>query len=323
MATYKGIKGVKVVTKTSDPTASEADGTVWYNSTGDALKYAIAGAGTWASGGALNTPKYGLVGAGTNAAAIMAGGRAPPDLNETETYDGTSWTEVANLNVNRSFGASASSAPAPTAIVFGGIDGYPTTVHDKTEKWDGTSWTEVNPLNTGRTYPGGAGALNTNALCFAGNVSPSKQVESWDGTSWTTENSLLGARLEGTRGAGTNTAAICFGGTPGPQANTESWNGTSWSQVNDLNLGRSYSVAWGTSTAAMCGSGNPPLTTNCELWDGTCWTETTNLAGARFDAGAGGTGTTNGIAAGGYPPFLSTTEVWNNPVYSIKTVTTF
>jgi hypothetical protein len=322
MATYKGIKGVKVVTKTSDPTASEADGTVWYNSTGDALKYAIAGAGTWASGGALNTPKYGLVGAGTNAAAIMAGGRAPPDLNETETYDGTSWTEVANLNVNRSFGASASSTPAPTAIVFGGIDGYPTTVHDKTEKWDGTSWTEVNPLNTGRTYPGGAGALNTNALCFAGNVSPSKQVESWDGTSWSAENSLLGARLEGARGAGTNTAAICFGGTPGPQANTELWNGTSWSQVNDLNLGRSYSVAWGTSTAAMCGSGNPPLTTNCELWDGTCWTETTNLAGARFDAGAGGTGTTNGIAAGGYPPFLSTTEVWNNPVYSIKTVTT-
>ena len=41
MATYKGIKGVKVVTKTADPTASEAEGTVWYNSTGDALKYAI------------------------------------------------------------------------------------------------------------------------------------------------------------------------------------------------------------------------------------------------------------------------------------------
>ena len=32
MATYKGIKGVKVVTKASDPTASEAEGTVWYNS---------------------------------------------------------------------------------------------------------------------------------------------------------------------------------------------------------------------------------------------------------------------------------------------------
>ena len=34
MATYKGIKGVKVVeSKASDPTASEAEGTVWYNST--------------------------------------------------------------------------------------------------------------------------------------------------------------------------------------------------------------------------------------------------------------------------------------------------
>jgi len=33
MATYKGVKGVKVVTKATDPTASEAAGTVWYNST--------------------------------------------------------------------------------------------------------------------------------------------------------------------------------------------------------------------------------------------------------------------------------------------------
>jgi len=320
MATYKGIKGIKVQSKASDPTASEADGTVWYNTATSALKYAIAGAGTWASGGSLNTPKYGLVGAGTNAAAVVAGGRAPPDLNETETYDGTSWTEVANLNVNRSFGASASSAPAPTAIVFGGIDGYPSTVHDKTEKWDGTSWTEVNNLNTGRTYPGGAGASNTNALCMAGDVSPSQQVESWDGTSWTEVNDLNRARLEGTRGAGTNTAAICFGGTPGSADDTELWDGTSWTEVNNLNTARSYSIAWGTSTLAMCGSGNPP-TTNTELWDGTSWTEVNNLATSRYDAGAAGTGTTNGIAAGGYPPFLSSSEVWNDPVYAIKTVT--
>ena len=57
MATYKGIKGIKVVTKTSDPTASEADATVWYNSTGNALKYAIQGAAAWASG--TNTSRTG------------------------------------------------------------------------------------------------------------------------------------------------------------------------------------------------------------------------------------------------------------------------
>ena len=43
MATYKGIKGVKVQSKASDPTASEAIGTVWYNTTSNALKYAIEG----------------------------------------------------------------------------------------------------------------------------------------------------------------------------------------------------------------------------------------------------------------------------------------
>ena len=31
MATYKGIKGVKVQSKASAPTASESIGTVWYN----------------------------------------------------------------------------------------------------------------------------------------------------------------------------------------------------------------------------------------------------------------------------------------------------
>ena len=39
MATYKGIRGSKVQSLASDPTASESVGRVWYNTTSNVLKY--------------------------------------------------------------------------------------------------------------------------------------------------------------------------------------------------------------------------------------------------------------------------------------------
>ena len=38
MATFKGIKGVKVVTKTSDP-SNPIEGQIWYNTASGALKF--------------------------------------------------------------------------------------------------------------------------------------------------------------------------------------------------------------------------------------------------------------------------------------------
>ena len=58
MATYKGIKGFKVDSLTSDPTTEDSVGQFYYNSTSNAFKYVQPGgvaAGTWSSGGALNT----------------------------------------------------------------------------------------------------------------------------------------------------------------------------------------------------------------------------------------------------------------------------
>ena len=321
---YAGGTTGSAVTTTEEFVAGDNilnEGQIWYNTTGNALKY-TANIGSWASGGTLNTARYGLVGAGTNGAAVVAGGRAPPDTDITETYNGSTWTEEADMNVNRSWGASAACTPSTAAIVFGGIDGYPSpTVHDNTEKWNGTSWTEVADLTTGRDYPFGIGAVNTAALCCAGSDPTGVLVEKWDGTSWSEVNDLNQARSQGGRGAGTVTAAVCFAGTPGPGKTTELYDGTSWTEVNDLNTARAGPVAWGSSTSAMCGSGTP-ITTNCELWNGTCWSETNNMAGGRYDAGYAGvsTGTTNGLAAGGYPPFLNTTEVWNE-VDTVKTVT--
>ena len=55
MATYKGIQGYSVQKLSSDPTASEAAGQLWYNSTSWKFKLAVAGAGAWSAGGTSNS----------------------------------------------------------------------------------------------------------------------------------------------------------------------------------------------------------------------------------------------------------------------------
>ena len=54
MSTYKELKGINVQSLDSDPTAVE--GEVWYNSSTGLLKM-YGSAGSWASGGNLNTAR--------------------------------------------------------------------------------------------------------------------------------------------------------------------------------------------------------------------------------------------------------------------------
>ena len=134
MATYKGIKGVKVVTKATDPTASEAEGTVWYNSTSPtALKYAIQGTAAWSAGGALNTARDEGANCGTQSAALFAGGE-PPNTNDTEIYNGSTWTEVGNLVSGARYGLEGFGSTT-AAIAAGGHP--PSAGANYTESWNG------------------------------------------------------------------------------------------------------------------------------------------------------------------------------------------
>jgi hypothetical protein len=80
--------------------------------------------GSWASGGALNTARFAMGYGGTQTSALMFGGDTyPPSSgrlrNETESYNGTSYTEVADLNTaRRLLGGSGASNTA--AIAMGG-----------------------------------------------------------------------------------------------------------------------------------------------------------------------------------------------------------
>ena len=94
MATYKGIQGYTVQKLTTDPTAADVEGQLWYNSTAGKFKISVGAPGAWASGGDLNTARSSL-GSAPNAtlttALIFGGDQAPPPgkHNETESYDGS------------------------------------------------------------------------------------------------------------------------------------------------------------------------------------------------------------------------------------------
>jgi hypothetical protein len=110
---------------------------------------------------------------------MTCGGDAPGVTGDTETYDGTSWTEVNNLNTAKA--QHNASGTQSSAIAFGGLP-YPNVT---TEQYDGTSWSEVADLATGR-YGISAGATtqtsNVSALCISGSVPPPRvtSVEEWD-----------------------------------------------------------------------------------------------------------------------------------------------
>jgi hypothetical protein len=320
------------------PAADYADaitGDFYYNSTTGQFKNVGLGTGSWASGGALNTRRFGPGGGGlasSQTAAIAFGGDQMPTeprmVGNTELYDGSSWTEVADLNSDRGQIGGAGSTTA--CLAFGGEGEPPSfTTQAITENWDGSSWTEVADLSTARKAMAGFGT-NTAALAAGGNPGNTVNTESWNGSSWTEVNNLnVGASRKGT---GTQTLGLAFGGGPsGPTfVNAEEWNGSSWTAVSDMNSGKSNAAGFGTYRNALVSGGTSVpggYQAIAEHWDGTSWTELADLSSGRNNMSPAGNFTA-GLVAGGFSPpgtpsyGIALTEEWTKPDFEIKTVTT-
>ena len=331
MATYKGIKGVKVQTKAADPTASEADGTVWYNSTSpSALKYSIQSAGAWASSPAINTARDALASAGIQTAALCMGGRygGSTGMTETESYNGSTWTSVNSVNTGREYPGGAGVQTA--ALFIGGTN--PTGVPFKgVEIWDGTCWTAGT--NLAGHHSGGvtSGGITTAALIAGGGWPPPSPYynatsETYDGTSWTEGNNMTASQGAMTGGLAFSSVPVGFGLGGSPSATFfQTYDGTCWSEGTAMSDGRDQAGAAGTNTATLAYSGNPGHQTSTESYNGTAWTELAVLAtGGRAMASAG-TNTKALRIAGETPPGSTKNNIceeWNDPVYTIKTVTT-
>jgi hypothetical protein len=138
MTTYKELFGKYVQNYASDPTSTDAEGQIWYNSTSGTFKTALGSYGVWSAGGNLNTARRVLAGAGTQTAGLAIGGLTTVTTGATELYNGTSWTtSPASLSTPRFYLAAAGTQTA--ALAFGGSP--PKT--GATEEFNGTSWTPV------------------------------------------------------------------------------------------------------------------------------------------------------------------------------------
>ena len=305
----------------------------------------FAAAGSWASGGTINTARHQMGSAGESATSgITFGGNTTAGTgtpyvikDESEEYDGTSWTEGNDLNTARANLAGAGVQTA--ALGIGGQKGTSNDDAEEVESYDGTSWTEVSDLNTARMELGSFGT-QTAAFAICGltretsPVADKTLVESWDGTSWT-ETTDIGSARYGVAAAGTTAGGIIAGGennASSPYALSEEWNGSAWAEGNDLNSGRIRVGGFGSSadTAVAVGgrSGSSPgggwgEHDDTEEFDGTSWAEKNDLSTGRAMTQGAGVHTTGFLAGGNLGPSgpnTGITEEWVK-AQNVKTIT--
>ena len=129
----------------------------------------------WTTGGTYPLTKRGIMGAGSQTAAVGAG--ASPGVTTSNKYDGSTWTATGSLNTGRHYGGSGGTQTS--AMVFGGV--APGNVAN-TETFDGTSWTEENDLSTAVKHQavGWSNVAQTSGmLSIGGQPPPTAAVEVW------------------------------------------------------------------------------------------------------------------------------------------------
>jgi hypothetical protein len=309
----------------SPPISIAQEGQVWYNTTSTVLKGfgQFISSGAWASGGGMNSYANGIRGFGTQTAAIGAG--TPPTASNETKYDGTSWSNIPQMNNPSGRYYPGGTGTTTAGIIFGGEP-----AKTNSETWNGTTWTEGNDLTSGRTFMASGGTQT--AAFSAGGYAPAftGKTEEYNGTSWS-ESGDIPVTVMGPGGNGSVTAAIIYSGkTAEPAtktAKTFTYDGTSWSDASaDVNttcsmFGSSGPQTGNTAALKFGGETSPGKTVNTEVYDGSSWTEVGDLANGRRSVGNAGS-TTSALFFGGEPPSGNgLTEEWTDPIYSVKTVT--
>ena len=156
---------------------------------------------TFSGGGNMNIYRYSPAGFGADQNdAVSAGGSSPAQgggtkKNSTETYNGTSWTNVpATLGTARTTGGGGTSSS--DGIALGGNPGQNTN-----ESYDGSTWSSISsaPNNTQGGSPQGPGSDLMVAGGYDGPTSHAKTMI-WNGTAWSTKADLNTNRYNGYTG---------------------------------------------------------------------------------------------------------------------------
>ena len=153
MADYKTIHGTTIKSYTTDPD-NPIEGQVWYDKTNKVLQFEapnITSAGAWRTGGNLSNQRTNgaAAGASKDSSLMFGGGNASGSVDFVESYNGGTWTEVADLNQHRQNIAGA--GVQTSALAFGGLSNPPVVMRALTESWNGSGWTEVGDINSARS----------------------------------------------------------------------------------------------------------------------------------------------------------------------------
>ena len=220
----------------------------------------------------VNTGRESAACGGTSTSALFFAGTSKVDL--TESYNGSSWTEVSELNTGRdnAFGFGQSNT---ASVCAGGRASPSPDAVNLTEVWNGSSWTEVSEMNATKKYGGATGTTTAGAIAGGGDsgegVPITDQTELWNGTSWS-EVAELNVGRDYSGGTGTSTQFLFYGGInpPGGAAvsNTEIYNGTSWTEIAEMGTAKMYMYsgsATGSATGALATGASPPSTLTQEF----------------------------------------------------------
>jgi hypothetical protein len=258
---------------------------------------------TWTATGSLNRggDNIGNCGTGTTSDVIFCIGRTPATgnsgNNQSETFDGSTFTTAPNYNTSRMLGVGMGSGTATAGLIFGGfIDPSPgPTGLTACEEYNGTSWTTVNGLNRSDGLSTGWGT-QTNTVKSTGQPSYIL-AEQYDGSTWTNISDMSTGGPYANSAGSTGNAGMVTGLGP-TKAQTEEYNFSTttvtpaaWSSGGSLGTARtslSGGSGAGIKTAAVvwCGQvgpgpGAPGVTSNVEEYDGSSWSEVNNYPGAR------------------------------------------
>jgi len=285
---------------------------------------------SWSDGGNPNTDRHNAAGDGNSSDAICVGGSP----SASETYNGSSWTDIAEVTGRENFAAGGTSS---SAICMGA------TI--TTETWNGSAWsaggnmTQANGGNEG-------GGLPTDAITIGG-TTDNDMVEKYNGTAWAAVDLLTTGRGNHA-GKGNNLNAFCAGGgststeertsTPDVIPATYLPENTIYEETDTRKVYFLQSQEWveaaytGPYGAMYCGGGGDGGGSE-NAWDlayvsagaaGGSWTQVTDMSNEIW-AGCGGGGKSNMILMGGHDDRsgdsgeLNTAYKWNGTVWSSLT----
>jgi hypothetical protein len=281
-------------------------------------------AAAWASGGAYPINAGDITGAGTQTAAICQNGRQYPGpngaINNTNTYDGSSWTAAPTTNSSLWNRASAKNGTQTAALAVGGTPGPSAN----SEEYNGSSWSEGPNYPQASQFFDQATGTQTAALASGGYGGPPGSAYldttcTYDGSNWTALSSpsnLLDSRFASTM-TGTQTAAIMFNGVGGG-TKVESWNGSAWSEQADMLTPRTAAGSAGTNTDAIVYGGEGP-TNATEGWDGTAFSTRPNMGNSVYAHASCGTASA-ALATAGFGPSSTATEEFTGETTAINIV---